>query len=295
MESYDIIVNIKIQGMDKGMAKINFEPVQIKPSYISSYNKLYLEFMPAESLKKYIYCYWVSPLFKYAGLNHTDLLQGETVVPDGCIDVLFGTDRNGEGCRNIIVGTMSKSSIVNMEYSSIETFGIRFYPGGLQSLIKESSDKFTDKMESIDTLGQNIFTEFEREIRSFDSIESKINYANRYFTLKKQDSMPWDNEFQNVLYRIYKTRGIIKIKDITECEVISEKQLRRIFHNRVGISTKTFIKIVRFQNILRIMNLKRDSKIVELALDAGYYDESHFIHEFYKFSGMNPSEYITKI
>jgi hypothetical protein len=67
----------------------------------------------------------------------------------------------------MLVGTMSKGSIVNMEHSNIEIFGIRFYPGGLQSFIKESSDKFTDKMEFIDTLSQDIFTEFEEELRRF--------------------------------------------------------------------------------------------------------------------------------
>jgi AraC-like DNA-binding protein len=281
--------------MDKAMENINFKPVQIKTNSISSKGKLYLEFMPAESLRKYICCYWISPIIEDAGYNPMNLTQSEIVVPDGCIDVLFGTDKHGHGCRNILVGTMSKGSIVNMEHSNIETFGIRFYPGGLQSFIQESSGAFTDKMESIDTIGPSIFTEFQKEIRRFDSIEDKINFANRYFGLKKKDSILLDNEFQNVLYRIYKAKGIIKIKDITDSEVIGEKQLRRIFHNRVGVSTKTFIKIVRFQSILRTMNLKKNNKIVELALDAGYYDESHFIHEFYKFSGMKPSEYITKL
>lgn len=276
------------------MRNRNFKPVQIKPSFISSSSKLYREFMPDENLKNYIYCYWVSPIVKDVLLNHMNLMQSEIVVPDGCIDVLFSTDKYGEGCLNILVGTMSKSSIVNMDHSNIETFGIRFYPGGLQAFIKENSDKFTDKMKFIDNIEQNFFIEFGKALSKLVSVESKINYANRYFTLNMKASIPWDNEFQNVLYRIYKARGIIKIKDITEAEVIGEKQLRRIFHSRVGISTKTFIKIVRFQNTLSLMNLKKDNKIVNFALDAGYYDESHFIHEFYKLSSMNPSEYITK-
>jgi len=194
------------------MTKRNFEPVQIKPSLIISASKLYIEFMPVESLKKYICCYWVSPIIKDIRLNHINQMQSEIVVPDGCMDVLFGTDKYGDSCRNILVGTMSKSSIVNMDHNIIETFGIRFYPGGLQALIKENSNKFTDKMEFIDNLEQNIFIEFGKELSRFNSVESKINYANRYFTLNMKDSIPWDNEFQNVLYRIYKARGIIKVE-----------------------------------------------------------------------------------
>jgi len=76
---------------------------------------------------------------------------------------------------------------------------------------------------------------------------------------------------------------------------MSEKQLRRIFYNRVGINTKTFIKIIRFQNATRMINLKKVDKIVDIALESGYYDESHFNHDFYDLSGMNPSGYLKYI
>lgn len=277
------------------MVNIDFKPVQMQSNVMNSHGGLYLEFKPVENLKKYICCYWVSPLLTDASINHMDLPKREIVIPDGCIDLLFGIDKNGDSCRNILVGTMSKGSIVDMEHSNIKTFGIRFYPGGLQAFIKESSNTFTDKMELIDTLDKDVFVKLGRKLSRIRSVYDKINYANQYFTSIERNIIPWEDDFQNILYHIYKSKGIIKVKDITQQEVISEKQLRRIIYNRIGINTKTFLKIIRFQNAIKTINLKNPAKIVDIALESGYYDESHFIHDFYNLSGLNPSEYLKHI
>lgn len=179
------------------MITTNFEPIEIESNFINSYGKLYLEFMPSENLRKYICCYWVSPRFKNVGLNHMSLLQSEIIVPDGCIDVLFGTDKYGDGCRNILVGTMSKGSIVNIDHSNIETFGIRFYPGGLQALIKESYDKFTDKTYS----GQGII--------NADYYDMSGAYGSGFLYSTTEDILKW-------------------IKALLNCKIITAETLRKM-------------------------------------------------------------------
>lgn len=274
------------------MTDVNYIPVQMQYNMENPNDKLYLEFKPAENLRRYICCYWVSPLFKDMSIDGRILPKKEIVMPDGCIDVLFGIDKNGNSCRNILVGTMSKGCIIGMEHDNLKTFGVRFYPGGLQAFLKESSKSFTDKMESIEELDDDIFIKLKIELSKIESVYDKINYANRYFTSIMRVAVPLDNEFQNVLYHIYQSKGLIKIKEIIDREVISEKKLRRIFYNRVGINTKAFIKIIRLQNAIGIINLNKSTKIVDVALDSGYYDESHFIHDFYDLAGLNPSEYL---
>jgi len=276
------------------MINMLFNPIQMQSS-IADFYGVYTEFKPAENLRKYIYCYWISPLLSETSIEKAEMQSEELVIPDGCIDMIFGTDKSGKSCRNILVGTMSKRANVKMEYDNIQTFGIRFYPGGLQAFIKESANEFTNKMELIDNIGQDIFIEFEKELHNIIGIRNKIKFSNQYFTLTMKDKILWEDKFQNIFYHINKSKGIILVKDIARHEVISEKQVTRIIYNRVGLSTKTFIKIIRFQNVLNIINLKKPAKIVEVALKAGYYDQAHFIHDFHSFSGINPSEYLNQI
>jgi AraC-like DNA-binding protein len=256
---------------------------------------LYTEFKPTENLRKYIYCYWATPLPTDILTNQIIIPKEEIVIPDGCIDLLLRTDKGGKWCRSVLVGTMSRGSLVNMEYNSIQTFGIRFYPGGLQAFMNESSHEFTDRMELVDRIGQGVFIRFTEEISNIQGIYNKIRFANQYFTLNMKQSIPWEDKFQNMIYNIYKSKEIIQVKDIAQREVISEKQVTRIFNNRVGVSAKTFMKIIRFQNAIKIINTRKIAKLVDIALEEGYYDQSHFIRDFYEFTGINPSEYIKKM
>jgi len=271
-----------------------FSPIQMQSNLISEIG-LYTEFKPPENLRKYICCYWVAPSLIDSSIIDTELQYHENVIPDGCIDLLFGTDKYGNMCRSILVGTMSRGTVVNMEYNNIKTFGIRFYPGGLQAFISESASEFTDRMELIDTIGQDVLIELAKQISKITDIYSKIIYCNQYFTSRIKNKIPWEDKFQNMLYHIYSSNGIILVKDIAQREVISEKQVTRIFNNRVGISAKVFIKTIRFQNALKIINTKKFVRIADVALEAGYYDQSHFIHDFYTFSSMKPSAYLKNI
>lgn len=276
------------------MENQSFSPTQMQMNLINHIG-LYREFKPADNLRKYIYCYWVTPLPTAILTNQIIIPRNEIVIPDGCIDLLLGTAKDGKSCRNVLVGTMSKGTVVNMEYSDIQTFGIRFYPGGLQAFINENANEFTDTMELVDSIGQDVFIRFIDKVSNIQGIYNKVRFANYYFTLNMKQSIPWEDKFQNMIYNIYNAKEIIRVKDIAMREVISEKQVTRIFNNRVGVSAKTFMKIIRFQNALKMINAKKTGKLVDIALEAGYYDQSHFIRDFYNFTGITPSEYIKKM
>lgn len=265
-----------------------YKPIQMIQFHRDGFGEAYLEFEPAQHLRRYIYCYWTSP----ASVESNFV---ERLVPDGCTELLFGTDKAGNSCRNIIVGTMSKGATISMDNDSIQTFGVRFYPGGLQAFIKEGADKFTDKMEFIEALGQKILVELQTLLARSFSIAEKINYANQYFTLLQRTNIQWENDFQNIAYCIYKSKGNIKLSEIAKKEAISEKQITRIVHNRAGLSTKELINIIRMQNVLRIINSNSSRKIIDIALEAGFYDQAHFTKDFNKFCGISPAMYLEKL
>lgn len=69
---------------------------------------------------------------------------------------------------------------------------------------------------------------------------------------------------------------------------ISERQLERRFLERVGSSPKRYASLRRFEHAARL--LTSDAPLGRIAQDAGYYDQSHFIRELRRFSGMTPGE-----
>lgn len=75
----------------------------------------------------------------------------------------------------------------------------------------------------------------------------------------------------------------------------TERSLQRLFAAEVGISPRLFARICRFQSAFRRLNEGRFSALGDLAHDAGYADQSHFIRAFKEFAGMGPKEYLKKL
>ncbi len=72
---------------------------------------------------------------------------------------------------------------------------------------------------------------------------------------------------------------------------LSLRQFERNFKTRVGISPKLFIRIVRFENAMSIKNEWPEKTWAEIAIESGYTDSSHILHEFKEFAEFPPSRF----
>lgn len=71
-----------------------FSPIQMQMN-LANHSVLYNELKPSPNLQKYIYSYWVGPSLNEHSINNNKIPKDEIVVPDGCIDLLLGTDKDG--------------------------------------------------------------------------------------------------------------------------------------------------------------------------------------------------------
>lgn len=69
---------------------------------------------------------------------------------------------------------------------------------------------------------------------------------------------------------------------------LSVRQFIRKFEERIGISAKTFERIIRFDNAYRMKNLHPEYDWLFIAISCGYYDYQHMIKDFKEFSGLTP-------
>jgi len=79
------------------------------------------------------------------------------------------------------------------------------------------------------------------------------------------------------------------IDDMAEATFISKYNLTRIFKHEVGLTPHQF----QIQNRIRKAQklLEESATIAEVALAAGFYDQSHFIKHFKKIVGLTPTDY----
>jgi AraC-like DNA-binding protein len=76
----------------------------------------------------------------------------------------------------------------------------------------------------------------------------------------------------------------------------SRKHFAARVRNAVGVGPRSFRRLLRFQTLTGLIGaVTGRPNWAALALEAGYYDQSHMIREFSEFSGLTPGMYLARV
>jgi AraC-like DNA-binding protein len=93
---------------------------------------------------------------------------------------------------------------------------------------------------------------------------------------------------------VRRARGTKRMDAVASEINASPRTLERLFLEHVGISAKTFSRLVRFDRAVRDLPLRGAQSWSQFALSHGYSDQSHFINEFREFAGVTPTQFETE-
>lgn len=71
----------------------------------------------------------------------------------------------------------------------------------------------------------------------------------------------------------------------------SQKHFTEMFRKHIGITPKSYLKIMRFQKAVRTIDAAASIEWDMVAQECGFYDQAHFINDFKHFSGFTPEQY----
>lgn len=177
----------------------------------------------------------------------------------------------------------------------IDVLAVKFKPLGIALLTGINMEHLVNMFVALDEIWGNEFKELCEKIQSTSSLDSSINILDQFFIYKRQN-VRLNHRIENVrnaLSLINQTNGTILIKELQQTTNTSRKTLERAFQTNLGIHPKLYSKIVRFNVIKNLLDQcpNQAEETISLALSYGYYDSSHFISEFRRFSAFTPQEY----
>ena len=71
----------------------------------------------------------------------------------------------------------------------------------------------------------------------------------------------------------------------------TKRYLDLLFKEHVGVSPKSLASILRFQEVYQVWMQQKSPTFFRNHWPAYYYDQSHFIKEFKRFTGFTPQQY----
>jgi AraC-like DNA-binding protein len=238
----------------------------------------YSECAPHLQLTPFIYCYW-----ELRTLHPLSADYFYKVVPDGCCDIFFETDSPDQ---SFIMGLARVYSEFLLS-KSFHYVGVRFLPAMLPQLLDVSAGELADNQFSlVDVLPR--IAELITRVQPSASAQDRKEALDKIF-------LPLiDRQQRSADTRLYQALDSILSNSSGDCRVekidagVSARHLRRLFEFYVGQNAKTFSQVVRFQKILHIYSAPMKPR--NAFLDAGYYDQAHFIREFKSFYGQTPGQ-----
>ena len=88
------------------------------------------------------------------------------------------------------------------------------------------------------------------------------------------------------------TRGAASIARLARDLECSQRHLIATFREQIGVTPKTYARIVRFDHAVKQLRRSDGLRWAEIADASGYYDQAHLIRDFHEFAGQTPSEFL---
>lgn len=208
------------------------------------------------------------------------------VVADGCMDIFFETRRPGAAG---VMGFCKSYTAFSLGCSFHYT-GIRFLPAALPQLFKLDASELSDAVEALEAVHPPTASFIRNGFNPAVSPCAISLQLDTYFLhLLSKTSLRPDSRFYEALYLVLKKKGSVAVETALDTG-LSPRQLRRLFQCYIGDTAKTFGNVVRFQHLLRLTASAQHLRQHKPFLDAGYYDQAHFIKMFKRFYGATPTQ-----
>ncbi|MBA4053147.1 MAG: hypothetical protein C0490_00390 [Marivirga sp.] len=244
---------------------------------------------PSEELKDIIECYWLT-------INEVSAPSDQKIIPDGFPEIIlhFGDPYKIRIKQqwelqpaNLLAGQITRYFYLQNTGRS-DILGIKFKPAALTHLFKISMHEITDCVVGLNNKIPEHMLDL-KAIREPDSHLQKLEIIEK--ALKKIYITDIVNTpIEKSVSSIFSTNGMTSVTELCDITGTSERQLQRIFKKYIGLSPKFYARIIRFSHIFQVVKEKKLSGS-GLGLEAGFYDQSHFIKNFKAFTGEDPSRY----
>ncbi len=255
----------------------------------------YKELTPLKALAPYVKCIWVLEDKKTEGLRPL-----EKVLPDACPELIihYG-DQFRIKTKTGNIKTQPKSFVFGPLTKYIEIgprgesgiIAVRFYPGGLSAFSRVPVKSIANTYVSLTSFFGPAAATIEKEICGANTLAERKTLVEKLLLsmLKEQQFKPLLPS--SLLENIISKQEPVRIETLSEKLHMGRRHLERRFNKEIGMTPKMLLKIVRFQNVFKIIQQKKVKSLTTITYEAGYFDQSHFYRDFKAFSGLRPKEY----
>lgn len=223
------------------------------------------------------------------GQRHLICKEKESIIKPG--DLIIFNPRDNHTCSQIDNKTLDYRCINIqeniMKKTIFEITGQEFSPYFNQNIIFQSD--LIDSFKELHDIIMKQEHDFKKEELFFFIIEQLLcEYTNPNLVLEAKESNLEINKICSFLEENFKNN--ISLNDLCEITGLSKYYLLHLFTKQKGISPYSYLENIRIGKAKKL--LEQGTKPIEVALETGFSDQSHFSNFFKKYIGLTPKQYM---
>jgi len=246
----------------------------------------YQEYPPPIDLRSWVQCFWTYEASAIGPRSHR-------VLPDGCIDILFEVTAR-RAYDGYVVGMMTGPLLVARSEPS-HTSAVRFKPGGAAAFFREPLYRLTNARIDLCELWPRPAALLE-QLAAAETAGERMDIL--VGELRRRLAVPPRGHAgcRHAVWRLA-CEPETGVRELCAELGVSRQALARSFREHVGIPPKTLARVLRLQRALGLLARPggdRPLPWVDLALAAGFYDQSHMIGEWKDLVGLTPIAFLAE-
>ncbi|MGH6927209.1 MAG: helix-turn-helix domain-containing protein, partial [Dongiaceae bacterium] len=238
----------------------------------------YREWPATASLQGDVACVWQHALPVAA----TPALQ---IVPDACIDIVWS------GQTLLVAGPDTQPMIETFAPGTV-VVGVRFRPGAASPWLGVPASAIVNRRVPLhDLWGDDARRLVDRlpdsrtPLAVADTVLAALLARGPLASLQ-------DDAAPAVLAALSRSADApVPVSALARQLGLSERTLRRRCEAAFGYGPKTLGRILRFQQVLRLLRRPADARLAEMAVETGFADQAHMTREVRRLGGLTPGAF----
>lgn len=171
-------------------------------------------------------------------------------------------------------------------------FIIEFQPAGFFPFSKINQKELTDKIVPFSSIDDTFDIAMHSIFGSSLSADELLLEFEE--TLILNIRFPYPEKLSLAVKYIIQMEGAAPSMEISNSVFYSSRHLNRLFNQCLGMSMKSFSRLVRINKSIQLLN-EKTSTLALISEKLGYYDVSHFVRDFKMVCNITPQEYKTNM
>lgn len=198
-----------------------------------------------------------------------------------------GADPFPEAC---ISGLLLGPEVIEAPPGPSAVLGVRFQPLGAYAALGAPVHTLTGSTADLRDVTGTAAAELLERCGGASTPRARLREAASWIEERYRRGPLPDPAVAWMVRRIEERAGALSIRELRERTGWSRTRITGAFREQVGVTPKVLARLMRFRRALELLG-QGDRPLVRVALDAGYYDQSHFHNEFRALSGFTPTGY----